>query len=334
MSEPGQEPKAYEIRAVRWAPGAKQAVLLSEDECGRAPTAEQPGDALTWVHITAKNIPATAELLQSRFGFHPLEVEDALSNRERPHLHENSDHLFLAAPAVWMEGQKVVYSEVGFFVARSQLVSVSVQALPLLDEWFARWQERGPDVGRHVGFLLHSLVDGIVDSYYPVLDALEDQGDALESAVFKGKPVQVKELLRLKRRLLEVRRRLSPFRDILNGLLRRDLTMVSAESKPYFQDVYDHVLRILETVDVFRDILASVLDAHLANVSNRLNDVMRLLTVIATVLMTLGLVAGWYGMNFKHMPELDWPWAYPALIGVMIGIAGLEVYFFKRKGWL
>ncbi len=331
MPRKAAAPPPYELEAARWSDGAADAAPIAEDECVREVSRTQE---LTWVNIVAHDGEAAARLLAERFGFHKLEIEDALSSAERPHLHESEDHLFLSAPAVRLEGSKVFYAEVGFFIAPSLLVTVCRQRTAVIETWFGRWKQHAPSFGQHVAFLLHALLDAIVDEYLPAMDALEEQAERLESSIFKGRPVEVKELLRLKRRLLEMRRQLSPFRDIVNGLLRRDLTLIPDQAKPYYQDVYDHTLRVLESLDLNREIVASLLDAHLANVNNRLNEVMRLLTVIATILMTLALFTGWYGMNFKHMPELDWPWAYPGLLALMAGVVVLELWLFRRKGWL
>lgn len=329
MSRKAAQETPFEIQVMRRTPTGPAAETPIEEALR-----EQPEGALDWIDVVVHDIPAATTFLVEKLGFLELEAEDALSTKERPHLHEAPDHLFLAAPSIWIVGHRVFYAEIGVYVCAGRLVTVSARKSKVIEAIQARWMANGLNHHANVSWHLYSLLDALVDAYYPALDELESQADRLENEVFQARPVQVKDLLRLKRRLLEMRRRLSPFRDIVNGLLRHDCPVIGAETRPYFQDVHDHVLRVLESVDLNRDILASVLDAHLANVSNRLNEVMRLLTVIATFLMTMALVTGWYGMNFKHMPELDWPWTYPALIGVMALIAGAEWWFFKRKGWL
>jgi magnesium transporter len=318
-------PIPYSVRYACWRHG--RAEILDD-------AAEAAATPFQWALVTARPAVESTAFLRDTFGLHELEVEDALTEGERPHLHEAADHLFFTVPAIRMEGERVYFSEVAFHISKGRLVTVSTEPVAVLERAMARAAEREGPIMRDSARLAYLLIDEIVDSYYPVMDRLEDSGDALESDVFGGRVVPIKDLLRVKRRLLEVRRRLAPFRDILNGLLRHDISLIAKADRAYYQDVYDHVLRVLEHVDLNRDILASVLDANLSNVSNRLNQVMRAMTVIATILMSVTLVAGIYGMNFKYMPELEWPFGYALALTAMALIAGFELWLFRRKGWL
>lgn len=320
----------YTLEAALWDGISAAAQSIAEPEIRRP---EPKSRKLIWANvITGGRDPADWKLLET-LGFHELEIEDALSEGERPHLEQSENHLFLTAPVARMEGPKVYFTELAIFSASGFFVTVSAEPCALVETLMERWKAKPGAVAKSSPQLLHALLDAVVDGYFPIIDALEDQGETLESEVFKGKLVPVKDLLRLKRRLLEMRRRLTPLRDILNGLLRREVTTIGPSLRPYFQDVYDHTLRVLEHLDVNRDILASILEAHLSNVSNRLNGTMQALTVIATALMTVSLFTGWYGMNFKHMPELDWPAAYPLLFcAVVLAVAG-ELWWFRKKGW-
>jgi magnesium transporter len=273
--------------------------------------------------------------LSQSFHFHPLAVEDALSPYERPALQRHDDVLFLTAHAVQQQKGEEVYTEIGFFLGQHFLVTVHTEAVPLIEYWFQRWTTQPNKVGKTSAHLLHLLLDAIVDEYFPLGDTLEEKSDELEDAIFAGsRDVQVGDILQVKRRLLEMRQHITPLRDILNALLRRDMELIPDEVVPYLQDVYDHTLRIAELADLNRDILAGVLDAYLSVVSNRLNEVMRILTVISTVLMSAALIAGIYGMNFVHMPELRWKAGYPLAAAMMVVVGVVEWYIFKRKGWI
>lgn len=317
----------YDLKIACWhKPGVGANVAENLADCKDAP--------LVWVHIHAHDRGATAKLLSEEFGFHELEIEDALTEGERPHLHENENHLFFTAPAIRVEEIKVYFTEVGCFLSKGRLVTVATEPVSILENWHERICARAATGIRDASRLLYMIIDALVDDYYPAMDMLEDVADGLESDVFGGRVVPIKDLLRVKRRLLEIRRRISPFRDILNGLLRHDIPMIAKSDRIYFQDVYDHVLRILEHADLNRDILASILDANLATVSNRLNETMKILTVASVILMSAALVAGVYGMNFKHMPELDWMWGYPFAIGLMLVIGLVQLWVFRRKKML
>ncbi len=315
------------VSIAAWAKGSAPAQLVATLE-------EAASSRLVWIHVLAQDHAPAAQFLSEVFGFHELEIEDALTPGERPHLHESETHLFFTAPAIRIEEAKLYFAEIGFFLSKGRLVTVATEPVALIDQWFGRCAKPTFGAPGDASRLVHHLLDAIVDAYYPAMDALEDQAEALEDLVFKGQPVGVKDLLRLKRRLLETRRRLTPFRDILNGLLRHDTPFIARGDRIYFQDVYDHVLRVLEHIDLNRDLLASVLDANLNTVSNRLNQIMRVLTVASVVLMSMALVAGIYGMNFKFMPELGWRSGYPLALGAMLAIGLLELWVFRKMKWL
>jgi magnesium transporter len=289
---------------------------------------------IVWMHLVARDSEEARHLLHDRLGFHELLVEDALSKDERPALHEDEESLFLVAPAALVESGGERYLEVGFFMTQAALVTVSTEPVPLIEVWLARWSRRPIKELNSPSRLLHSLLDALVDDYFPAIDRLEDEIDDVTEAVFEGDSERVRELLGLKRRLLELRRRVGPLREVLNGLLRRDVILIEKELSPYFQDVYDHALRIGELIDMNRETLATVMDIHLTTVSNSLNEVMRKLTVIATVLMSMALIAGVYGMNFERMPELGWAYGYPFALGLM-GLSALVIYtIFRRMRWI
>jgi magnesium transporter len=325
---PTQEP--FELKAALFGAGTRCERLNVE----QAIEAVNKGDQPMWVDIVAQDTATTRSFLIEQLGFHELAVEDALSTDERPALQEYEDTLFLVVPAVLLGAQEEHYEEVSFFLRDQALVTVVTRPLPILETWFGRWVQNPRRIGGSPAFLLHSLVDAIVDLYFPALDRLEDEVEDLGDQIFGGDTSQIKEILLVKRRLLEVRRRLSPVRDILNGLLRRDLPMIPDTVRPYFQDVFDHVLRLSELTDINRDTLASLLDVHLTTVSNNLNNVVRKMTVLSTVLMSMTIVSGIYGMNFKYMPELEWRYGYLFAIGLMITIGVAIVYIFKRIRWI
>lgn len=288
----------------------------------------------TWLHIVFKDKAATAEFLTKSLGFHELAVEDALHDHERPTLHEYDDYLFLSAwKVISIEGQER-YLELGFFVTHTSLVTVVSEDIPLIDTWFERWKKNPGRVGECPTDLVHALIDSLVDEFYVVADGMEDEVDDLIEDIYRGDNTELRRLLKLKRRLIDLRRHITPVRDIMNGLLRKDLILVPPGARPYFQDVYDHTLRLAELADINRETLTSALDVHLSTVSNNLNTVMKKMTVISTVLMSGALIAGVYGMNFKHMPEISWVWGYPFAIFLMVvfglGILGL----FRWKKWI
>jgi magnesium transporter len=319
---------AFALRAMTLG---KNTHCVAQDE---AISTFKDGSASIWIDVVATDIAETSHFLLNELGFHPLHVEDALSPHERPALSTDYGITFLVAPSVVRTASRETYVEIAFFVKEHSVVTVACESSPLIDGWFEKCAAQPRLAGDSISRLLHSLMDLIVDGYYPALDAFGNDVEDLEDAIYEGKKVSIGESLQLKRRLLEMRRRVTPMRDICNGLLRHESVIVSRDSLAYFQDVYDHTLRIIEVVDMERDILSAVMDAHLSIQSNMLNQVMRSMTVIATLLMTGAFVAGVYGMNFKYMPELQWKYGYEMAWVVMIVLCGIEVWIFKKKGWM
>ncbi len=313
---------------VRSADGSKHSLEVTE-----LATLIKGDSDLVIATIHAEDLAKTADFLEKELGFDTLAVEDALSPTERPAMTEYDSYLFLVAVSIAHHDGDEKFAEIAVFMGSNYLIAVTYDKAPELEQWFRR-QEASKVSGGHSGaIMLHSLLDAIVDGFFPVCDDIEETVDGLEDSVFEGDDNIVPDALRLKRRLLTLRQKITPMRDVINGLLRRDIDLIPKEVLPFLQDVYDHTLRVAEIVDVNRDIIAGVLDAHLAQVSNSLNNSMRVLTVMATLLMTGSLVAGIYGMNFKYMPELSQTWGYPFSILMMLVLGVVEWVYFKRKGW-
>jgi len=288
---------------------------------------------LVWVSAIA---PGEDEIttIGREFRLHPLAMEDMRKQHQRPKLDTyERQHMIVAYEAVPEAPDGL--SEIHIFVGAGWLLSVTWSTTPLLDavrKSFAEHRNNGPDT---TGALLYALLDAAVDSYFPVLDTISERIDGLEDRVLEGDADResLAEILHLKRRLLELRRVLAPMRDVANALLRRDLEIVDASSAPYYQDLYDHLVRVLDQVDIYRDLLAAVLDARLTMASNSLNAIMKRLTAFTVVLMVPTLIAGIYGMNFDLMPELRWAFGYPLALAVMATAVGVAIAYFWRKGW-
>lgn len=315
---------------------------VSIETVGRRPqlTPEQAVKAFrsrlgkVWIHIVAHEHDAAVALLQAGMGLHELAVEDALSCNERPALSEYDNYIFLTAPAVHELDHEEKFVEVAFFMTRHALVTVATEECPVINSWMEKWDKRALHKSTSTADVLHMLVDAIVDGYIPVIDEIEDEVDTIADNIFAGNKNKVYDLLAVKRRLLNLRRRVTPLREVVNSLLRRDITLIPDATRPYFQDVYDHASRLSESIDLQRDTLTSLLDVHLSVVSNNLNEVMKKMTVIATVLMTAALIAGIYGMNFKNMPELNWWFGYPFALGLMVVSSLGILWLFKLKRWI
>jgi magnesium transporter len=291
---------------------------------------------LLWIDVLSPT-PDELELLREEFGFHPLSIEDVARQLQRPKVDEYEGYVFLVfyAMARGDLGQAISLAQLSLFIGPNYVVTVHDRPLPVLEETRARWCRNVVEVGTHtVGLLVYSILDAIVDGYFPVLDEITDRLEDIEERIFASyDTASLAEVFQLKKELLHIRRVVAPARDVLNVLLRRDARFFDEATIVYFQDVYDHLLRVTDAVDTSRDLLSSALEFHLSTLSNRLNQVMKTLTASSIILMSMTLVASIYGMNFVHMPELGWTVGYPLALGTMATIGVVLFAVFRRIDW-
>ena len=264
-------------------------------------------DANLWLHF---DTPTEEELdfLKENFAIHHLTIEDIVNQNQRPKIEPFENYVYLAIHPLRREAKwEIEPSELDLLLGRGWIVSVHYGPLPgLIDN--SQLHERIPAaLARGADFLLYTLVDLVVDSYFPIMDDVEDEIDSLEDRLLlRSHPGDMNRLLSLKRSIVHIRRAVTPQREVLNQLTRHDFPFVRPENLVYFRDVYDHLIRIAEELDSLRDILSSVLEIHLASTSNQLNATMKRLTAYGTIFVMITAIAGIYGMNFKFMPELEW----------------------------
>jgi magnesium transporter len=289
---------------------------------------------IVWVDVISPT-PDELKRLGEEFSFHPLTLEDLLQG-ERPKIDLYQEYQFIIFYGLATEAQHCSSHEVDIFVGKQYMVTIHTGVLPILSATAERWRAHAAEMeNRNVGFLLYSLLDGLVDEYFTSLDDIADRAENLEETVILGgQPALQSEILQIRRELLMIRRVAGPERDVINVLVRQDPPLYGRKEVVYFQDVYDHLLRVLDSVDIYRDILSSVLDANLSMVSYNLNQLVKRLTSWTIILMSSTLVAGVYGMNFDFMPELHWTYGYPWALGLMALIAFFEWRLFKRVDWL
>jgi magnesium transporter len=289
---------------------------------------------LVWVRVTNPSDERIGDL-QREFGLHPLAVEDIRKRNQRPKLDSyEGQHMLVAYEAV--ADDPIGLTEMHLFFSKQWVLSVQFGPMPMVDAALRRFAEGGPGtMADSVDTLLYLVLDAAVDSYFPELDRLSDRIDALEDRVLAGDADRrgLSELLELKRRLLELRRILAPMRDTTNELLRRDADIVRETAIPYYQDLYDHLVRVLDQLDLYRDLLATVVDARMTVASNSLSAIMKRLTAFTVILMVPTLIAGIYGMNFLYMPELSWPLGYLFALALMAGTVIGAITWFWRNGW-
>jgi magnesium transporter len=295
---------------------------------------KDPGTTV-WVDIQDPD-EADGELLLEEFGFHPLAVEDALKGEQRPKIEEYRGYLFIVAYTLpdSTDVLGIRPLEVHAFVGRNYVVTVHRGPVPPLDEAYRRWTRGGAMLGEGVGFLAYTVFDAMVDAFFPIIDALDYEVDERQEQIFQH-PEQdfVPELLRIRRTLLQLRRVLAPMRDVFAFFLRHDLKLFEPESRVYFQNVFDHVIRLLENLEVLRELGNGALEAYMTVLSNRLNSTMQTLTVYTIALAFLGAVFGAWGMNV-NVPFAHSPWGFWILSGFASTGLAVGLLWAKYRRWL
>jgi magnesium transporter len=296
---------------------------------------------VVWINVNGLGCAATIQKIGELFQLHPLALEDVVHVHQRPKAEQYGEILYLVAriPEI---GTVRGTEQVSLFLGPKFVVTFLEDPGDCFDP--VRQRLRG-SVGRirqcGAGYLAYALLDSVVDSFFPVLEEYGERLDGLEDEVFARPDEQaISRIHGLKRDLRTLRRAIWPLREEINTLARSHSSLIDAETAIYLRDCYDHTVQIVDLVETYRELCADLTDLYLSSLSNRLNEVMKVLTVIATVFMPLSFIAGVYGMNFNpsasplNMPELNWYWGYPFALALMLAVGAVMVYFFYRLGWL
>lgn len=313
-------------------------VDLSE---GTDRVAPPPAGVVRWIDLQAQD-EAQLEFLRERFNFHPLAIEDCAHEDQRPKLEEYTDHLFLVTQGFACAGPKVeelLLHELHTFLGEGWMVTVHLGNIAALEKTWRRLAAEPKLLERGVDFAYYLVADGIVDDNFPILDHIADELEELEDAVLSSpQRADLQRIFHLKHHLVAMRKVLSPQRDVLGLLTKRGDSRVSERTALYLRDVYDHLVRINESIESNRDLLGNALDAYLSAVGQRTNEIMKALTLMSVVFLPLAFVVGFFGQNFQDMPGFhDWT-THDGLMWVMIGtcvaIPIVMVVWFRLKRWL
>lgn len=295
-------------------------------------------DELLWVDVRAYT-PEDVETLARHFGLHSVAVDSCLDGYRRPHLYEFPDHFYVNLTVLENRKRKrteIKPTELHLFVGQKWVLTLSQQEpSPAVDEVLNEYRETPAICERGPMHAVYLLLEYLVESYFPIVERLDDDADELETAMLQHADKRsLARLFDLKRVGFELRRILGPQRDVLATFARRDFPFIRSEQNVYFQDVYNRMIRIFDIMDTVREILSGSLDIYLSAISNRLNEVMKVLTIVATVLMTLSFITGFYGMNFTHLPWLRSPNAFRNMVIFMIALTAAMLWWFRRRRWL
>ncbi len=308
--------------------------LLSLDSFSRP----KVWDSFVWIRISGVSDIKAVEKIGSEFKIHPLILEDIVNTSQRPKIETGDDYIFCVARTPKIDAEKIIYDteQVSFILGKGYLISFDEGG----EDLFQKIEQRIPSMShnpatRTPDYLLYMFLDLIVDNFFGHLEKFGEYIDRLEENVMTSQSINIlKTIYKTKRQLLILRRLAWPLRELVLGIERADSSIVSNNVKFYFRDVYDHIIEIIDIIETMRDISSGLLDVYLSSTNNRLNEVMKVLTVITTCFMPLTLITGIYGMNFQHMPELGWKYGYPMAILSMLLISGVMLLFFRRKRWI
>ncbi len=293
---------------------------------------------VTWINIVGLHDTSLIEKIGKRFGLHPLLLEDIVNTSQRPKMEDYKDYLFIVMKMLhyFKEEDEVHSEQISIILGSNLIITFQEEEKDCFDNLRTRIRKKkGIVTQKKADYLTYSLMDAIVDDYFSILEEVGEDIEILEHEVInKPRDNTLQTLHELKREIIFLRRFIIPLRELARNFQNENTTLVGESTKLYFRDVYDHVTQILDTVEIYREMLSGILDLYLSLTNNKMNETMKVLTLISTIFIPLSFVVGVYGMNFKHMPELNWHLGYPLIWIIMITIATTFVTFFRRKGWV
>lgn len=291
---------------------------------------------ITWIQVTGRNNVSILEKVGHCFGIHDLVLEDIHNTGHRPKMEDYGEYLFLIMKILREHQGETVIEQVSLILGKNYVISFQESEFDIFDPVRRRIRsgkgkirKAGPD------YLAYALLDIVVDNYFIVLEHLGEQVESLEDEVILNpNNTIIRKIQSLKTELLFIRKSVWPLREVISSLERGESDLFQGTTLIYIRDVYDHTIQVIDTVETYRDMMSGLLDIYLSSISNRMNEVMKVLTIIATIFIPLTFLAGVEGMNFKYMPELEWEWGYPALLLLMAIIVLCMIQFFRRKKWI
>lgn len=294
--------------------------------------------SVTWINVCGIDDSVAIETLGRHFGLHPLLLEDIMSSGQQSKLDNYKDNIYIVVRQLAYNEKKeeAEDEQVSLILGKNYIISFleSPQNIfsPIrerLQNPKSRLRQRGAD------YLCYTLIDCLVDNYFLILEKIDNKLEKLEIELFNGStPNTLEKMHHTKREIILLRKAVWPMREVISNFRRMESPLIQDSTKLYIQDVYDHTIQAIDTIESFRDVTSGMLDIYLSNLSQRMNEIMKVLTIVATIFVPLTFIASLYGMNFKHIPELDWEWSYFTVLGIMFIISISMLYYFRRKKWI
>ncbi len=295
------------------------------------------GKQVTWLNIDGVHQTDIIQKVGKTYNIHSLVLEDIVNTGQRPKVDDYGDYLYIAMKMLYLGSNDSIQSEqVSLIITNNTVISFQEQEGDVFAVIRSRLQEGlGKIRNRKADYLAYALMDAVVDNYFVILESIGEVLEGLEDEVLDDPvPQTLQKIHSLKTDLIWLRKSIWPLREMIRSLERRESPLITEPTQVYFRDVYDHTIQVMDALESSRDILSGMLDIYLSSNSNRMNEVMKVLTIIATIFIPLTFIAGIYGMNFQYMPELGWKWGYFGVLGIMAFMGVMMILFFKRKKWL
>ncbi|MFH1202469.1 MAG: magnesium/cobalt transporter CorA [Candidatus Omnitrophota bacterium] len=308
--------------------------LNKVEEC--FPFKDKP--TVTWINIDGLHELEIIEKIGNHFNMHPLTLEDIANTSQRPKYEEFEDYSYIVLKMLYFDekNNEINAEQVSLILGANSVISFQERPGDVFEPVRERIRNAKGRIRKMAAdYLVYALVDAIVDSYYSILEKIGEGIESIEGAVIiNPNPKNLKIIYGLKGDIIFLRKSVWPLRELISGLVRSESKLIQESTRIYLRDVYDHTVQVIDTIETSRDMVSGMLDIYLSSISNRMNEVMKVLTIIATIFIPITFIAGVYGMNFKYMPELGWHWGYFGALTIMAGvILGMLIYF-KRKGWI
>lgn len=319
--------------------GAAELNIQSLTDPEAAAAVQGRPDGMLWLDVAGLGDAGVVQRVGERFGLHPLALEDVLHVPQRPKVESYAEVLFLVLQRVHDvpgDAGGAAFEQVSLFLGPNFVVTFREQPDDLLEPLYARLRRPGSRIRQSgADYLFYAVIDLVVDHGFPLLERYGERIDRLEDALAgRARPEHLRAIHALRREMLEVRRAVWPLRDVVNALLRDDSDAIDDAVRVYLRDVADHVMQLLDGLETYRELSSGLLDLYVSSVSNQMNEVMKVLTLISTVFIPLTFITGVYGMNFRDIPEVRLPWGYPAVLALMAAVTLFQFLYFRARGWI
>lgn len=293
-------------------------------------------ESVTWLNITGLQNVKIIEEIQAKFNIHPLICEDIISTNQRPKIELFDDYIVIILQMLKLKDNILENEQVSIIIGKHYLLSFKETPGDIFSMVKQRIRNGKGRIRKNTSdYLAYALIDTIIDNYFVILEKLSDHMELLEEGLLTHPSHKtLQSIIALKHELLLMRKSIWPLREVINRLNKTETSLIATQTEPFIRDLYDHTIQIIDTIETLRDFTSSMVDVYLSSVSNRMNQIMKVLTIISTIFIPLTFLAGLYGMNFENLPELRWQYGYFALLGFMFIVSCIMMYFFYKKGWL